>query len=186
MKNLREFLIACFVLTCITACFVANEPPSDSFDTKPVEDAKLLWPTGNPARPWTKDIPSKPETQCADEEVPLKPEDQACVEGDSCVVIDRGCCPGEKRAAINWKSLASVKKKLRQGCTDLFDKEAKANNHNVCRNRKHLGSFFNESPRCVNKKCLISETPPCQEKKCVKSDASCCHEKKCEMEEKAP
>lgn len=184
MKNFREFLIACFVLSCITACFVANEPPGDGYESKAIEDAKLQWPTGIPSRPWTKEAPGKPETKCADKEVDLKPEDQACAQGDSCVVVDRGCCPGEKRVAINWKSLARVKKNLRQNCTDLMAEEAKSNNHNVCRNRKHLGSFFKESPRCVDNKCVISDSPPCQERKCIVTETSCCHEKKCVMEEK--
>jgi len=185
MKNVKEFILACFILAFITSCFVANEPPADNVESTPTQDAKLRWPTGVPTQPWTTDIPAKAETKCEDREVELDAaKDQACVEGDSCVVIDRGCCPGEKRVAINWKSLASIKKKLRQGCTELMAAEAQKNNHDICRTRKKLGAFFNESPRCHNKKCVINESA-CLEVKCVAGEKSCCQEKKCVKDEPA-
>jgi hypothetical protein len=146
MKNLQEFLIACFVLTGITACFVANEPPIA--ENTQTEDTALRWGGG---------IEPKKEQEIPDKEITPDPEkDIACVEGDSCVVIDKGCCPGEKRVAINWKSLTSLKKQLRQGCTELMAEQAKKNIHNICQKRRILGRFFSESPRCVDKKCVIN------------------------------
>ena len=106
MKNLKEFLLACFVLIGITSCFVANEPPPEGLeDTTNVEDAKLRWPSANPTQPWTTDIPVKDPKKCTDiDDLDLSKE-QACVEGDSCVVIDRGCCAGEKKSGYQLEEL---------------------------------------------------------------------------------
>lgn len=176
MKNLKEFLLACFILVGITSCFVANEPPTDSVESNTTtEEVKIQWGA---------EIASKPEAQCVDQEVAIEPAHQACSEGDSCVVVERGCCPGEKRVAVNWKSLAIVKKKLREGCTTLMAAQAKENNHNICRNRRQLGAFFKESPRCVKGKCVINDSE-CLEVKCIASDRSCCSKKECVKDETA-
>ncbi len=91
-----------------------------------------------------------------DAEIEPTEDDIACKEGDSCVVIDKGCCAGEKRVAVNWKSIQKLRNEQRQGCMKLLADKAKKNIHDICLGRKVMGRFMSEAPRCHENKCQIN------------------------------
>jgi hypothetical protein len=79
--------------------------------------------------------------------------DPVCVSAqqDECVGIDLGCCEGEKRMAVNKKSVAALVKTRDEAC-DAFTKLPE--NRGLCRNRRFY-HHEDEKPQCINKKCEL-------------------------------
>lgn len=75
---------------------------------------------------------------------------------DECVAIDIGCCPGEKRKAVNKKSLGAINKLRMEGeegkggCEALLKE-----NPAMCRNRSFYHRY-DESPKCRKKVCALN------------------------------
>lgn len=79
--------------------------------------------------------------------------DPACVSArqDECIGIDLGCCEGEKRMAVNKKSVPALSKTRDEGCDALLKAPE---NRGMCRGRKFY-HHEDEKPQCINKKCEL-------------------------------
>lgn len=69
---------------------------------------------------------------------------------DECVGVDLGCCEGEKRKAVNKKSLEALLKTKKEGCDKLLTE-----NPALCRGRASRYFKYEESPKCRNKVCSL-------------------------------